>query len=98
MFSTSLIIEFTATWDSPPRAGEPGYAAFQTAFQRFVDSRQVQVMNLPADEVKKFDKRAKDKYKKSFALDREKLEQPVLGQNKQLSLMPFQVNTFTCAA
>ncbi|KAI0249494.1 SNF2 family N-terminal domain-containing protein [Lactifluus subvellereus] len=29
-----------ATWDSPPRQGEPGYSAFKTAFGRFLDARR----------------------------------------------------------
>jgi len=80
-----------ATWDSPPRKGKLGYSAFETAFNRFVDSRKVQVMKLTKDEVKALEKRPEDGYKKKHALNKEAGEQPVLGQSKQLSLMPFQV-------
>jgi len=80
-----------ATWDSPPRKGKSGYSAFETAFKRFVDSRQVQVMKLTKDEIKKLGNRPEDGYKRKYALKKEEGEQPALGQNKQLKLMPFQV-------
>jgi chromodomain-helicase-DNA-binding protein 4 len=51
-------------------------------------------MKLTKDEVKALDKRPKDEYKRKYALNRQEGEQPVLGQSKQLSLMPFQVIVF----
>jgi hypothetical protein len=87
-----------ATWDSPPREGKYGYLAFETAFRKFVNSRQVHVMKLTKDEFKALENRPKDEYKRKYALNREQGEQPILGQSKQLSLMPFQVylSHFNC--
>lgn len=48
-------------------------------------------MKLTKDEVKALEKRPEDGYKRKHALNKEASEQPVLGQSKQLSLMPFQV-------
>lgn len=48
-------------------------------------------MKLTKDEIKALEKRPVDGYKRNHALDKEAGQQPVLGQNKQLSLMPFQV-------
>ncbi|KAG2154662.1 hypothetical protein DEU56DRAFT_769656 [Suillus clintonianus] len=79
-----------ATWDSPPRFDEPGYLAFEAAFQRFIDSLKVFVRKSATD-VKKLESRVKDGYGQ-HAL-RQKL-QPKLGQNSQLQLMPFQMDGF----
>ena len=38
-------VRLTASWDSPPRRGEPGYGAFEIAFRRLLDSRDVHVKN-----------------------------------------------------
>lgn len=48
-------------------------------------------MKLTKDDFKTLDNRPTDEYKRKHALSREEGEQPVLGQSKQLSLMPFQV-------
>ena len=48
-------------------------------------------MKLTKDELKALENRPEDEYKRKYALNREEGEQPVLGQSKQLSLMPFQV-------
>jgi chromodomain-helicase-DNA-binding protein 4 len=48
-------------------------------------------MKLTKDELRALDNRPKDEYKRKYALNREEGEQPVLGQSKQLNLMPFQV-------
>ncbi|GBE77743.1 hypothetical protein SCP_0106250 [Sparassis crispa] len=78
-----------ASWDSPPRPGEPGYATFQNAFKRYVISREVVVKHRDRKEQKVFDERPLDGFKKSSAFTRER--RPELGQNAQLSLMPFQI-------
>ncbi|KAG1757761.1 SNF2 family N-terminal domain-containing protein [Suillus lakei] len=79
-----------ATWDSPPRSDEPGYLAFEAAFQRFIDSQGVFVRKSDKD-VKKLESRAKDGYAQ-HALRQKR--QPKLGQNSQLQLMPFQMDGF----
>ncbi|KAH9942923.1 SNF2 family N-terminal domain-containing protein [Amylocystis lapponica] len=79
-----------ASWDTPPRKGEPGYAAFETAFKRFIVSRQVTVPLRSQKEVEAFDGRAINGYKKNHWLKEN--AQPRLGQNTQLNLMPFQVD------
>lgn len=79
-----------ATWDSPPRPDEPGYLAFEAAFQRFIDSQKVFVRKSDKD-VKKLEDRAKDGYAQ-HALRQKR--QPKLGQNSQLQLMPFQMDGF----
>jgi hypothetical protein len=66
-----------------------GYAAFETAFERFIHSRDVVVRKLSKQETELFDKRAKDDYKKKHLL--KDGSQPQLSQNAQLKLMPFQV-------
>jgi len=80
-------IGVSATWDAPPRPDEPGYAAFEAAFQRFIDSANVVVRKSDKD-IKKLDSRVRDGYGK-HALRR--TAQPQLGQDNQLQLMPFQV-------
>lgn len=55
-------------------------------------------MKFTKEELKVLDNRPKDEYKRKYALNREEGEQPVLGQNKQLSLMPFQVCLSYCNA
>jgi SNF2 family DNA or RNA helicase len=77
-----------ATWDSPPRSDEPGYLAFEAAFQRFIDSQNVFVRKSDKD-IKKLDSRVKDGYAQHALRQK---SQPKLGQNNQLQLMPFQVN------
>ncbi|KAG2159672.1 uncharacterized protein EDB93DRAFT_1111462 [Suillus bovinus] len=79
-----------ATWDSPPRSDEPGYLAFEAAFQRFLDSQKVFVRKSDKD-VKKLESRVKDGYAQ-HALRQKR--QPELGQNGQLQLMPFQMDGF----
>ncbi|KAH7930550.1 hypothetical protein BV22DRAFT_56154 [Leucogyrophana mollusca] len=79
-----------ATWDSPPRKGEPGYAAFETAFQRFIDSREV-IVDQSAKKVQKLESRSKEGYSK-YVLAKD--AQPNLGQSSHLNLMPFQIDGF----
>ncbi|KAG1825750.1 SNF2 family N-terminal domain-containing protein [Suillus subaureus] len=79
-----------ATWDSPPRSDEPGYLAFEAAFERFIDSQSVFVRKSDKD-VKKLESRVKDGYAQ-HALRQKR--QPKLGQNSQLQLMPFQMDGF----
>ncbi|GLB35984.1 putative class II histone deacetylase complex subunits 2 and 3 [Lyophyllum shimeji] len=79
-----------ATWDSPPRRGDPTYSAFQTALQRFADSHHLVVPKHSASYCETFDKRAKDGYRAQHALkDASDLD---IGQSRQLKLMPFQVD------
>ncbi|KAJ2932680.1 hypothetical protein H1R20_g4415, partial [Candolleomyces eurysporus] len=81
-----------ASWDSPPRRGEPGYDAFTTAFRRFINSRDVLVPELSRKDAVAFDKRPKDEFRRKHALkDPAGLE---LDQDKSLKLMPFQVDGF----
>lgn len=81
-----------ATWDSPPRRGEPGYGAYERAFRRFVDSQKVFVKKT-RKEVEKMEARVENGYG-AFALRRDLDEQPDLGQSNQLKLMKFQVCRF----
>ncbi|KIJ68216.1 hypothetical protein HYDPIDRAFT_82781 [Hydnomerulius pinastri MD-312] len=81
-----------ATWDSPPRRGEPGYAAYQRAFQYFIDSRTVFVKKTQKD-IKQLESRVRHGYD-AFALARAKDQQPDLGQSSQLKLMKFQIDGF----
>ncbi|KAA1471579.1 hypothetical protein DENSPDRAFT_799677 [Dentipellis sp. KUC8613] len=82
-----------ATWDSPPRKGEPGYSAFQAAFKRLVASQHVNILKHTREEYRIFDDRPKGGYR-SKALDRDKQEQPELGQSDQLKLMDFQIDGY----
>lgn len=83
------MITSLASWDSPPRRGEPGYDAFVTAFNRFVHSGDVLVPELSKKDAIAFDKRPKDEFRRKHALkDPAGLE---LGQDSNLKLMPFQV-------
>ncbi|KAH7881752.1 SNF2 family N-terminal domain-containing protein [Phlebopus sp. FC_14] len=81
-----------ATWDSPPRKGDFGYAAYERAFQHFIDSRKVSVKKSQKD-ILKLESRVHDGYGK-HALDRELEMQPQLGQSSQLKLMKFQIDGF----
>uniref|UniRef100_A0A8H7YAC3 Chromatin remodeling factor mit1 n=1 Tax=Psilocybe cubensis TaxID=181762 RepID=A0A8H7YAC3_PSICU len=80
-----------ATWDSPPKIGEKGYDAFQTAFKRFIDSQSVEVPKHSKKYLETFDTRKSDAYKKYWLHDASKLD---LGQDSRLKLMPFQVDGF----
>lgn len=80
----------TATWDSPPRRGEPGYGAYERAFQHFLDSREVFVKKT-RKEIDRMEARVENGYG-AFALRRDLDEQPDLGQSNQLKLMKFQVS------
>ncbi|KIK79668.1 hypothetical protein PAXRUDRAFT_833992 [Paxillus rubicundulus Ve08.2h10] len=81
-----------ATWDSPPRRGDPEFAAYELAFQRFVDSRTVFVKKTQK-EVNKFENRVENGYS-PFALKRDSDDQPDLGQNDKLKLMKFQIDGY----
>lgn len=48
-------------------------------------------MKLTKEEIKELETRPTDEYKRKHALNKGEGEQAVLGQSKQLSLMPFQV-------
>ncbi|KAI0347824.1 hypothetical protein BDW22DRAFT_1349889 [Trametopsis cervina] len=78
-----------ATWDSPPRPGAPGYAAFETAFTRFVEARQVRVASFSAAQVAAFDKLPKDGFRRKHAFTTD--SRPAIGQSEQYKLMPFQI-------
>ncbi|KAF8973574.1 hypothetical protein BDZ97DRAFT_1690769 [Flammula alnicola] len=81
-----------ASWDSPPKRGEPGYGAFKVAFDRFVDSRSVFIPKRDKSYWEVFDKRTQDEYRKKHLLKHASdLE---LGQAPNLKLMPFQVDGF----
>ncbi|KAF9479710.1 hypothetical protein BDN70DRAFT_878461 [Pholiota conissans] len=81
-----------ATWDTPPRPGELGYAAFKSAFGRFIDGQTVFVPKQTKAYWETFDNRKKDEYRKRHLLkEASDLE---LGQAPGLKLMPFQVDGF----
>jgi chromodomain-helicase-DNA-binding protein 4 len=79
-----------ATWDSPPRQDEPGYSAFQVAFESFLDSRRVHIKLRNKKEIEVFERRRKNEFRQNYASKRD--QQPDLGQQERLKLMPFQVN------
>ncbi|KAF8846211.1 hypothetical protein BDN67DRAFT_918420 [Paxillus ammoniavirescens] len=81
-----------ATWDSPPRRGDPEFAAYERAFHRFVDSRTVFVKKTQK-EINKLENRVENGYS-PFALKRDSDDQPDLGQNGQLKLMKFQIDGY----
>lgn len=81
-------MSFLATWDSPPREGEPGYDAFQEAFRRYVRAQRVEVPNLSKKEIDVFLNRPKNGWNNPYAVDR----QPQLGQADGLKLMDFQID------
>lgn len=85
-----------ATWDTPPRLGEPGYSAFERAFDRFIDSQTVFVPKQDKAYWKAFDNRSHDEYRRKHMLkDASDLE---LGQASNFKLMPFQVSIFDCSS
>ncbi|KAI9461026.1 hypothetical protein BJY52DRAFT_1168379 [Lactarius psammicola] len=81
-----------ATWDSPPRPGEPGYSAFKVAFGRFLESRKVHIKLRSKKQIEAFENRRKNEYRQRHAL--KEGGQLNLGQQSQLKLMPFQVDGF----
>ncbi|KAI9513073.1 SNF2 family N-terminal domain-containing protein [Russula earlei] len=81
-----------ATWDSPPRKGEPGHLAFEVAFGRFLASRKVHIRLRSKREIASFEARRKDEFRQRHALKQGR--QPDLGQQEQLKLMPFQIDGF----
>jgi chromodomain-helicase-DNA-binding protein 4 len=85
----SIFSACVATWDSPPRLGEPGYSAFKIAFGHFLDSRKVHIRLRSKKEIEAFENRPKNEYRQRHAL--KEGEQLNLGQRCQLKLMPFQV-------
>lgn len=81
----------TATWDSPPSKDSALYKAFESGFKRFLASRKVTVKALTRKEIEVFDyELPQNIFMKKFAYTKD--SQPKLGQNDQLSLMPFQVD------
>ncbi|KAF8519115.1 P-loop containing nucleoside triphosphate hydrolase protein [Hysterangium stoloniferum] len=75
-----------ATWDSPPAPEDPSYAAFEKAFQRFLDSREVFVVKKDKKAAKEFDLRPKHLFEqRHLALTTD----PDSGQEGKL--MPFQL-------
>jgi chromodomain-helicase-DNA-binding protein 4 len=88
----SVFLSNVATWDSPPRPGEPGYSAFKVAFERFLDSRKVQIKLRSKKEIESFENRRKNEYRQRHALKEGR--QLDLGQQSHLKLMPFQVKVF----
>ncbi|CAA7268012.1 unnamed protein product [Cyclocybe aegerita] len=81
-----------ATWDAPPRHGEPGYEAFKAAFGRFVESRNVIIPKQEKKYWDKFDARDPNAYRRQHMLkDASDLD---LGQAPNFKLMPFQVDGF----
>ncbi|KAL4070788.1 hypothetical protein J3A83DRAFT_4245468 [Scleroderma citrinum] len=79
-----------ATWDSPPRPGEPGYPAFEAAFSSFLKSRTVFVVKSRKD-IDKFENRTPGGYGR-HVIDSATDQQPELGQSSRLRLMKFQID------
>src|SRR6266850_4990328 len=94
-FGFSITLKMIATWDSPPRQGEPGYSAFKVAFERFLDFRRVHIKLRSKKQIEAFENRRKNEFRQRYALKQD--GQPDLGQQEQLKLMPFQV-TFSDTA
>jgi len=79
-----------ATWDAPPRPeDEKNYKAFETAFNRYVDSQSVVIPKNNKKYWDTFDNRNKDDYRKHALKDASNLD---LGQDPSLKLMQFQVS------
>ncbi|KAI6136491.1 SNF2 family N-terminal domain-containing protein [Pisolithus sp. B1] len=76
-----------ATWDSPPRPGEPEYFAFERAFVYFLESRTISVVKSPK-EIQQLESRCPEGYS-SLVIDSG--AQPDLGQRSELKLMEFQI-------
>lgn len=72
-----------ATWDAPPRRGEPGYSAFERAFTRFLAAGRIPKPSGPRET-----KRAKNGYARRYMLAQD--SQPELGQDPQWKLMDYQ--------
>lgn len=85
-----MTTKFIATWDSPPRQDEPGYPAFKVAFERFLNSRKVHIKLRNKKEVEAFERRQKNEFRQKYISKKD--QQPDLGQQERLKLMPFQVN------
>ncbi|KAI0030210.1 SNF2 family N-terminal domain-containing protein [Vararia minispora EC-137] len=88
-----------ASWDAPPRSGEPGYAAFKSAFQHFLGAREITVPVLSPAQAAGRDGRKINEYRNKYSLTAKAAKlgldvQPDLGQNPELKLMPFQVEGF----
>ncbi|KAI6007186.1 SNF2 family N-terminal domain-containing protein [Pisolithus albus] len=79
-----------ATWDSPPRPGQPGYSAFERAFVYFLESRTISVIK-SRKEIRELETRDPDGYS-SLVINSETEAQPDLGQSNQLKLMKFQID------
>ncbi|KAI0361386.1 hypothetical protein OH77DRAFT_1417635 [Trametes cingulata] len=75
-----------ASWDSPPRPSDLGYAAYRNAFTRFLFAQSVTV---PLRDKKQEVVKAGAAWLKRQKFTTE--SQPDLGQSSQLKLMPFQV-------
>jgi chromodomain-helicase-DNA-binding protein 4 len=75
-----------ATWDSPPRRSEPGWAAFENAWSRLLRGRLIQN---PAGPTIKENARKENDYMRKYRI--REGEQPKLGQREDLKLMNFQV-------
>ena len=82
-----------ATWDAPPRNGEPGYDAFKIAFKRYLNARTVVVRKKSAGEIKLLEDRDKTRKWSASALGITSLPSHDIRQDKNLSLMPFQVRS-----
>jgi chromodomain-helicase-DNA-binding protein 4 len=87
---SSMTPKIIATWDSPPRQDEPGYSAFKVAFESFLDSRRVHIKLRNKKEIETFERRRKNEFRQKYASEKD--QQPDLGQQERLKLMPFQVN------
>jgi chromodomain-helicase-DNA-binding protein 4 len=84
-WSRADLVRISATWDAPPRRGEPGFAAFERAFQRYVASREIDPPKGPS-----LKKRPRNGFKTQGHFFKDGT-QPVLGQSSSFKLMDYQV-------
>ncbi|KAG9052818.1 hypothetical protein FS842_009210 [Serendipita sp. 407] len=76
-----------ATWDTPPRRGEPGWKEFEEAFQRYIQAQSVFVAKASASDLQTRDNRDE----KHFERNKMKITQSYV-HDKGLHLRPFQVD------
>lgn len=79
-----------ATWDSPPRPGEPGYDSFTKAFEGYVRARAVKIPKYTEAELRQIGDRPEDEYRLRHRL--RSAADLQLGQKSELRLLPFQVS------
>jgi chromodomain-helicase-DNA-binding protein 4 len=81
-----MLIYFTATWDSPPQEGDPGYEAYERAYGRFIKARSIPKATGPSGLAK--GKRPRSHWMRNPLKNNDILD---LGQDPKYKLMDFQV-------